>query len=538
MSAKSTALEQSESGRQQLQRRVALAGLFGGAMGWGFFLFRAIGVAVADKGHHFGDPSLWYHLAAANFLLMMWLTCRSGTRSAAFVYWIEAIGFIGAGSMYTVMGMYLTPAARPDFIVLLALTYGLMARAAYVPSTPRRTAVLSSLVALPAIAMTYYVMSRIDTAKWQHVLPDIAGKSSTQVGVDIATFNFAWWLCTVVLCTLTSRVIYGLRKEVRDVRKLGQYTLHSKLGEGGMGVVYRASHAMLRRPTAVKLLPPDKAGESALVRFEREVQLTASLSHPNTVTIHDYGRTPEGIFYYAMELLDGATLAEVVELSQAQPIGRVVHVLDHVAGALHEAHEVGLIHRDIKPANIMLVRAGGVLDVPKVLDFGLVKELESPEPSVSLAQGNQLTGTPQYISPEAIRAADTVDARSDLYALGAVAYFLVTGEHVFTGSTIVEVCSQHLHSTPEPPSERLGAEVPAALESLILDCLAKDPTKRPQDGLELKQRLTALRREHPWSAADAREWWERYGSGVTKLDRSSGTTPTDLTIAVDIQGRD
>ncbi len=234
-----------------------------------------------------------------------------------------------------------------------------------------------------------------------------------------------------------------------------------------MGIVYRASHAMLRRPTAIKLLPADRAGNETLARFEKEVQLTASLTHPNTVTIFDYGRTPDGIFYYAMELLDGATLADVVEVDGPQPAARVAQILGQAAGALAEAHAVKLIHRDVKPANIMLVEQGGKPDVAKVLDFGLVKELDATA-SPELTQIDAVTGTPQYMAPESIRAPDEVDARSDIYALGAVGYFLLTGEHVFTADTVVEVCAKHLNDEPVAPSERLGAAVPADLETLIL----------------------------------------------------------------------
>ena len=186
-----------------------------------------------------------------------------------------------------------------------------------------------------------------------------------------------WWLLYVVLATAATAVIYGLQCQIKDITELGQYTLEEKLGEGGMGIVYRASHAMLRRPTAIKLLSPEKTGDESLKRFEREVQQTAKLTHPNTITVYDYGRTPDGVFYYAMEYLDGATLAEIVSAVGPQGPARTLHLVEQAAGALHEAHSAGLIHRDIKPGNIMACTRGGILDVAKVLDFGLVRELEA-----------------------------------------------------------------------------------------------------------------------------------------------------------------
>jgi serine/threonine-protein kinase len=234
----------------------------------------------------------------------------------------------------------------------------------------------------------------------------------------------------VAVATAGSGVIYGLRREVRRALRLGQYTLEEKLGEGGMGVVYRARHALLRRPTAVKLLKGDRLGEASLRRFEREVQLTASLSHPNTVSVYDFGRTPEGVVYYAMEYLEGLSLEQLVAEAGAQPPGRVVHVLRQVLGALAEAHGVGLVHRDVKPGNVILCERGGLSDVAKVVDFGLVKDLDAAD---ALSHEGMLVGTPLYLAPEAIRSPNA-DPRSDLYSLGAVAYVLLTGNHVFDGA--------------------------------------------------------------------------------------------------------
>jgi serine/threonine-protein kinase len=207
-----------------------------------------------------------------------------------------------------------------------------------------------------------------------------------------------------------------------------------------------------------------------------------------------------------MELLEGASLEDVVSLDGAQPAERVIHVLYQVAGALSEAHGIGLIHRDIKPANIILCEQGGEPDVPKVVDFGLVKDLSGGE-GVALTQTESITGTPLYMSPEAVARPDEVDARSDIYALGAVGYYLLTGQHVFTGHTLVEVCGHHLHARPMPPSERLGAPVPQDLEAVLLSCLEKDPARRPQSAADLRQRLSGCQGFGGWRADRARLWW-------------------------------
>jgi serine/threonine-protein kinase len=295
-----------------------------------------------------------------------------------------------------------------------------------------------------------------------------------------------------------------------------------------MGEVYRARHGMMRRDSAIKLLRADRAGELDLRRFEREVQLTARLTHPNTITIFDYGRTEDGVFYYAMELLDGATLDRIVAVDGAQAPGRVVRILTMACGALAEAHEIGLIHRDIKPANIMLCARGGEHDVVKVLDFGLVKEIEV-DPEVGLTGRSTMTGTPLYMAPESISAPDTVDARTDIYALGAVAYFLLTGVHVFDGKSVVEVCGKHLHERPVPPSSR-GVTIPPELEALVLACLEKDPERRPRSAAELARRLEECKVE-TWDNAKARAWWTEH---QRDLDRRAGESAGEArTIAVD-----
>jgi eukaryotic-like serine/threonine-protein kinase len=346
-------------------------------------------------------------------------------------------------------------------------------------------------------------------------------------GASVWRFVTALWRAVAsFIVTAASRVIHGRREQARDAQRpgqLGQYTLTEKLGEGGMGAVYLARHAMLRRPTAIKLLPPDRSGAESLARFEREVQLTARLTHPNTIRIFDYGRTPDRIFYYAMEYLDGASLADVIAESGPMPPGRVIHILDQTAGALAEAHRVGLIHRDIKPANIFLTEQGGVPDVAKVLDFGLVKQMgaidghESTLPGISLA--DSITGTPLYMAPESITTPAKVDGRTDLYALGAVGYFLLTGQHVFAGRTLLEVCGHHLLTEPTPPSVRRGVRLPADLEGLILSCLAKDPAGRPADARALQTALRACRDAGAWSEEDASAWFEAHAQSLRARQR-------------------
>ncbi len=297
-----------------------------------------------------------------------------------------------------------------------------------------------------------------------------------------------------------------MEKAATTIQQLGQYTLEEKIGQGGMGSVYRARHAFLRRPTAVKMLSGDRVDEAALARFEREVQLTSQLNHPNTIAVYDYGRTAEGVFYYAMEYLQGINLEELVKRYGPLPDGRVLGILGQICGSLAEAHEIGLIHRDVKPANIILTSRAGIPDFVKVLDFGLVKSVDGNE-EAKLTQANVTVGTPYYISHEAIERPDRVSALSDVYAIGAVGYFLVTGTTVFTGRTVMEVCMKHVRETPDEPSKRLGRPISAGLEALILRCLAKDPAQRPASTRLLIDELAQCEPSQPWTRADAEAWW-------------------------------
>jgi serine/threonine protein kinase len=342
-------------------------------------------------------------------------------------------------------------------------------------------------------------------------------------------------LLTAAAIALSSRRIYRLQKDVSRAQRLGQYTLEEKIGEGGMGAVYRARHAFLRRPTAVKLVRPALATPALLARFEREVQLTSQLTHPNTIAIYDYGRTEEGVFYYAMEYLPGIPLDVVIREDGAQDAARCVHLLRQVCASLAEAHRAGLVHRDVKPANVMLCERGGLYDVVKVLDFGLVKDVAADDSGVTAT--SHVIGTPQYISPEAVQSAALVDARSDVYAVGGVAYALLTGAPVFAGKSGVEVIGHHLHSDPVRPSERLGRPVDAYLEEVVLACLAKHPAERPADAGVLLRRLEAWPGE-AWTQDRAREWWLSRGAPIVEARRAAATSVSQLPeLEIDVRSR-
>jgi eukaryotic-like serine/threonine-protein kinase len=325
-----------------------------------------------------------------------------------------------------------------------------------------------------------------------------------------------------VFTLVVARLQRQARKATIEAKQLGQYRLEKKIGAGAMGVVYKGQHAMLRRPTAIKMLDVDRVDEASVQRFEREVQITCNLNNPHTVAIYDYGHTPEGVFYYAMEYLDGIDLQTLVDQYGPQPEGRVVSILRQVCASLYEAHSLGLVHRDIKPANIMLNRRGAEPDVVKVLDFGLVKALhESKEGEQG---GHDLSGTPLYMSPEAIQTPELVDARSDLYAVGAVGYFLLTGQTAFSAHTLGELCQQHLSAIPDAPSQRVGHAISQELEHAILACLEKGRAKRPQTARDLAtllDRVTAA-----WTLDDAEGWWSRHERGQQTPGRPGLSLPS------------
>jgi hypothetical protein len=346
-------------------------------------------------------------------------------------------------------------------------------------------------------------------------------------------------LCAVVLLVFSHANLAWRRRlgeaELK-LKQLGQYTLGEKIGEGGMGVVYRARHALMRRDTAVKLLLPDRADDVAIERFEREVRLTCQLTHPNTIQVYDYGRTPDGIFYYAMELLAGLNLHDLVFRFGPQPEGRVVQILTQVCESLAEAHALGLVHRDIKPSNIFLCARGGVLDWVKVLDFGLVREFRNPAGTRNEEQ--EFAGTPSFMPPEAIQNSAANDPRSDLYAVGAIGYFLLTGKSVFEDEDILKLQDGQQAAAPVPPSQRTENKISVELEKAILHCLERDPEQRLQSALELRELFLTSPRAADYTPEDRAAWWaEFHGQEQSFAEVNPGTPSPVPTVKIDFASR-
>ncbi|HEX6272813.1 MAG TPA: serine/threonine-protein kinase [Polyangiaceae bacterium] len=483
-----------------------------------FAYFAMQGQDVAEGA----DFSVVAHFGVIAVLAAIWLRTRGGRRSNVELVLLDlACVVVPVG--FSFVALWPTPpSVRPHTIQVLTTTNLLILRAVLIPGTGQKAVGFGVIFTLAMCAWTVL-----------HHLKHAPGElgSALLLGVPV----FAWGVMAgMIIAGVAAHTIFGLRQKVREASQLGQYTLLRRIGEGGMGVVWEARHAFLRRRTAVKLLPAERAGEDAVARFEREVQLTSTLTHPNTISIYDYGRSAEGVFYYAMEYLEGIDLQALVERDGPQPPGVVAHVLAQVCDALSEAHARALIHRDVKPANIFLCERGGVPLVAKVLDFGLVKRLESADAGTSVSVATSVLGTPLYMAPEAVTRPDDVDPRSDLYAVGAVGYFMLTGRPVFDAPTSVEVFAHHLHTPPVPPSTRLRSPVPEDLESLVLECLEKDPKNRPASAAELGLRIGATTAHRAFSREAARIAWMRY----SRLIDAAMTPPVEAArLTVELERR-
>ncbi len=317
---------------------------------------------------------------------------------------------------------------------------------------------------------------------------------------------FAMLVIAVAVALASTFSIASLR---RETRQLGQYRLEKQIAEGGQATVHRAFHALLRRPTAVKILKAHLATDELIARFEREVQLASRLAHPATVEIYDYGRTRDGTFFYAMEYIEGITLAELLEKDGPQPVPRVAHILKAVCESLREAHGMGFVHRDIKPGNVMLCERGGVADVVKVLDFGLIKDIYATD-TRDITQYATLLGTPLYMAPERIRDPADADARADIYAVGVLGFLLLSGKRVFDAPNELDLKRQILEAAALPVSSATDQPIPRALDDIIARCLAKDRADRPQQVDELIAVCAKVLREHPWSQDAAARWWQDF----------------------------
>lgn len=389
---------------------------------------------------------------------------------------------------------YAEQAAPPSglsFVSVLILLFPL-----FVPTSPRQT--LAASLASAAVAPLAFVLH----AKAGGIALDAEPARFVPLVV-----NFVFALMAVI----PSKIVARMSRDLGRARRMGSYELVDTIGTGGMGEVWRARHRMLRRPAAIKLIRSqafaneNKDPRRLIERFEREAQATAALASPHTVELYDFGVAEDGSFYYVMELLSGVDLQTLVERFGPQPAERVIHILTQICDSLDDAHEAGLVHRDVKPANIFLCRKGRRHDFVKVLDFGLVK-LENDDPDVRLTADDALQGTPAFLPPEAATGKSDVDARSDIYAVGCVAYWLLTGRLVFEAKTPMQMAVAHATELPVAPSAH-AKDIPPWLDALILSCLSKDPADRPQSALVLAQRLEQGSMEAAWSSARATSWW-------------------------------
>ena len=393
---------------------------------------------------------------------------------------------------------------------LVILIYGI-----FMPNTWKRgAAVMISIACLPFVILAIQ-------SWWSPEVARLLAQEKTLAPLPLP-------FVAALVGVYGTHIINAARREAFKARQFGQYRLLEKLGSGGMGEVHKAEHVLLKRPCAMKLIKPEsEADVTALARFETEVKATAKLTHWNTIEIYDYGHTEDGTFYYVMELLPGMSLEELVEQHGPLAPCRVVFLLQQVCGALTEAHSAGLIHRDIKPANIFVAQRGGVFDVAKLLDFGLVKEREAEADGDTTSAAGSFSGTPLYMSPEQASAYEDVDGRADIYALGAVAYYLLTGKPPFSGTSVVQLLVAHASNQVAPPSGAVPG-LPEDLDRVVLRCLEKKAEDRFPDAASLGKALAECACAADWSADVAASWWDEHASASPP--RQKVTKPIDVTV--------
>ena len=475
--------------------------LFGLGVGITVTLFLVDLVAPEHRGLDFVSPlaswrtKIWFgHIVpyALALLAVLVLKLRAGgLRTLAM--WITALNVVWLS--------FLLAMFEPNHDRFLGISLLLFTFAAFIPCrvTQAWLAGISVVAVFLAYAGTFELVPEIqafwgshggESAHWQHL-------TWTTVGTAILA----------VVSVAISRSLYSLRKTAFKAERLGNYLIERELGAGGMGQVFLARHALMCRPTAVKVVRSTNGEGLALQRFEQEVRLSSTLTHPNTITIFDFGRTPDNTFYYAMEYLAGMDLQRLIERHGPLPANRAVYILRQVCGSLAEAHSRGIVHRDIKPSNIFLTQRGGLFDFVKVLDFGLAKRIEA-EGAAELTKTGMLFGTPQYIAPETVYGPDPADHRSDLYNVGGVAYWLLTRQPLFASANPVELIIDHVKTVPRPPSEVSEIAIPPVLETLVMRLLEKKPDDRFGSASEVDAALREIASDDPWTKEQAREWWE------------------------------
>jgi serine/threonine-protein kinase len=486
-------------------RRLAVFAIVATAV-WTFgLLMETVIIPMGQPGYVPSTRVVWINVIVAALSALMWLFVRQAPLST------KAKIDVGLGFMLlNGLGIALLNAwARPPLVrielhvswaTVLILVYSMIA-----PSTPRRTLFASiAAAAMDPVAFT--------TAK----LLGLPGPAA----IDILILTWPNFACAVI-AMLPSRVLERMGRRLREAQDMGSYHLVELLGHGGMGEVWRAEHRLLARHAAIKLVRPEvlgarneAEGRAVRRRFEREAQATAALSSPNSIQLFDFGVTEEGTFYYVMELLAGRDLESLVREFGPLPSNRAIYLLRQVCHSLADAHARGLVHRDIKPANIYLCRMGLEYDFVKVLDFGLVKFKDRArraeagrDPETLVTIDHTTTGTPAYMAPETILGDIDVDRRADVYALGCVAYYLLTGQLVFEADTSMKMLLQHLHAEPVRPSVRSELPIPQELDDLVMACLQKDPNLRPQNAGELFRMASRCRADEMWDQDLARQWW-------------------------------
>jgi len=453
-------------------------------------LAQPVGVDYVGYWRH---PSTWVHMAGILYVGVQHLLLRRGRWSGRALGLADTILQVSTVVSCAVIYELTYDLGNPSLVPMLGLF--LVTRAVVVPSRAMRT--FWGCLPAPLLILAIQV-SHGDLKVWHGLALPPGGFA------ELVTWDLTYLVLCGAVAVVASRVNFRLRVSAYEARQLDQYVLEGLIGKGAMGEVHRARHALMRRPTAIKLVRSEVLSERMLKRFEQEVRQTSRLTHPNTIRIYDYGQTADGVFYYAMELLDGADLERLVESTGPLAPARVIHVLAQAAGALAEAHAIGLVHRDVKPSNLLLCRQGLDHDVVKVMDFGLVRDTGATEASISGA--DEICGSPHTISPEVV-SGEPATAASDLYALGAVGCWLLTGKPIFDASNLMEMVVAHMQRPPIKPSAR-GASVPADLERLLLACLSKRPDERPASAEALRGALLACADAGHWTELEASAWWK------------------------------